>query len=224
MSIDNLRKLLRDELSVMYRKNDTAHQEAHFEEVYATGVELMGYHGLGYRKELLLITAYVHDLFAWDRPVHHDLSGDWVRDGKLPTVIQDHLSMVEVALLECACREHRASYKGEFTNGFSELFNSADFGRPVDVASMLARAVDFRLSRGDSTEDAVRGGMVHLVEKYGTRGYARYPDMYLSLYGDQIRDLEQEVQLLSVMVDWDLVDAKERARDPGLIDIHAFSR
>lgn len=179
-----------------YLLNDPAHREDHFEEVYQTGVEINERLGLGIQKDLIMYAAYIHDLFAWSRANHHILSMEFVKSSDHP--ILRRLTSYELDLLSDACFCHRASYKGELKNNFSNLINSADRGRPTSVGKMLDRAIAYRTKKEqkETTSEILLASISHIKEKYGTKGYARYPDMYLSCYEKELNNLRKEIDQL----------------------------
>lgn len=203
MTIDLFRKQLQHHLKPFYSKNDDAHQEPHFEEVFTTAKVLRNYLNLPYRDELLLATAYVHDIFTGeDRENHHTLSSDFVRERKLE-LLELVLTSEELWLLEYACLEHRASYEGGFTSRYSQLFNAADRGRPLGWKDLFDRSVAYRSTRDTNQVIPLykihRDVIDHLADKFSTKGYARYPDMYMRVFGD---DLYLQQRHVDELVEW----------------------
>lgn len=195
-STDKLRVKLINAFGSAYQLNDAAHQEDHFEEVFKTGVDINKRLNLGFSKNLIMMAAYLHDLFAWSRENHHVLSAEFV-DGTchpMITVLAKH----DRKLLSTACFCHRASYKGAFPNNFAELINAADRGVPQSAGKLVQRAVDYRTSRGfqGTPEELLREAVAHVKEKFGSNGYARYADMYLACYIKELKQLREEVDAL----------------------------
>lgn len=195
-STDELRVKLINAFGSAYQLNDAAHREDHFEEVFETGIDINKRLNLGFSKNLIMMAAYLHDLFAWSRENHHVLSAEFV-DGTCHPMITV-LTKEDRKLLSTACFCHRASYKGEFPNSFAELINAADRGAPSSVEAMLERAMLYRISRNylGSNDDLKKDSVTHLKEKYGTKGYARYSPMYLKCYGSELRALQKEIDEL----------------------------
>lgn len=183
-NLDELKSKIVNGFHKHWELNDRAHRIEHFEAVNECALYINNKLGLEHCPKLILLAAFFHDLFAWSRFNHEILSHEWV-------ATTDHeifraLDFVERDLVAMACAEHRASYDGDFSSSFSELISSADRGFPGDVPSMLNRAVLYRLAQGASTDEATRGAVIHLKEKYGTGGYARYPDIYMRAFGDEL--------------------------------------
>lgn len=193
--ISNLRERLISAFRNHYLLNDEGHREEHFEEVFQTGVHINKTLNLGYNEELILIAAYIHDLFAWSRNNHHFLSCEFVESTDHPIIVEFEEDRKIIAE---ACFTHRASYKGNFRYPFAELINSADRCRPGTVEDLLKRAIQYREGIGfqGTKEELYTDAIAHLKDKHGTKGYARYPDMYMKCFGEQLMKLQQEVDKL----------------------------
>ena len=202
--ISALRQALITALEPIYGTGDPAHTAVHFEEVYITAKELRDATSGQYRDELLLCTAYIHDLFASShRTVHEVMSGDFVRDGGLDW-LDKVLTSEELWLLEHACREHRASYEGGFTTPYSALFNAADRERPKGWRAIYDRAWLFTSHQheGKWIDPKVITQQVidHLDDKFGSSGYASYPEIYEEVYGDALQQQRKDIDGLVVWV------------------------
>jgi len=178
----------------MWELNDLAHRVEHFSEVYQTGLEMSARLSVNPNKKLLLFSSYFHDMFAWSRENHHLLSEEFMR-GTCHELISDHLTTIERNIVAGACRKHRASNKEPFTNFFEEFFNAADRERPISAEVTLQRAIAFRKSRNPemSEETVIANSIKHVKEKYGTNGYASYPDCYKIAFSDELKKLQQEI-------------------------------
>lgn len=201
MTLPELRDALISEFEALYQYNDDAHQMNHFDSVYACGVAIRNWHRLPYRDELIMVAAYAHDLFAWFRDTHHEQSATFV-NARMSTIFEDVLSTEELVWLEHACREHRASFKGEFSCGFSELFNAADRELPYGVEALVERAMGFvdrdnPMAKGDDFDVRNRHrAITHIYEKFGTNGYARYPELYKTAFKDELLEQQVEVDIM----------------------------
>ncbi|QTH80365.1 putative hydrolase [Pseudomonas phage pPa_SNUABM_DT01] len=197
MDIAELRNQIVTAFEEKWSINDKAHQQNHFEAVFQCGLKINERLNCGFDPKLILFAAYFHDLFAWSRVNHHELSFHWMMttDHK---VITDNLDPMENQLVAWACHQHRASFKGNFKYIFCELINSADREFPGNVAMMLERAVLYRqknfpmMSVEQGFEDAVK----HLKEKFGHGGYARYPDMYLKCFAEELEAQRDHIMAL----------------------------
>ena len=183
-TVDEIRDLIIAEFSPVWELNDKAHRIDHFKQVEACGLYINEKLCLGYDPMLIMLMAFYHDMFSWSRYNHHLMSGTWVETSKHPTL--RHLSPLEITMVADACREHRASFTGNYSREFSELMASADRGFTGDVDSMVDRAIQYRLSRGYDQQAAHEGAILHIKEKYGNDGYARYPLLYKRAFGEEI--------------------------------------
>lgn len=196
MNILKLRNTLLTDFSGYYALNDPGHRMMHFDDVYTTAVEICRRVEVEPNHELLIMAAFFHDMFAFSRVNHHILSATWVATTDYPLVAA--LSAEDRELLRTACLEHRASYKGEFSNSFSELVNGADRGIPVGPALLLARAVAFRDGDYSNTEKVRQDALAHIREKFGTNGYARYPEVYVRAFREELEEQKIAVDNFSL--------------------------
>lgn len=180
--------------SAAWELNDEAHRCNHFVNVEACALEIDQRLGLNQNPQLILMAAYFHDMFAWSRVNHHLLSAEWVKSTDYEHIVA--LSNEDRALLSHACREHRASFKGQFTSLFSELMNAADRELPGQIEDMLERAIQYRAARGMTRDEALAPAIAHIKEKFGTGGYARYPRLYLDAFGDALEVQRKEIDNL----------------------------
>lgn len=192
--LEDLKEEVIDFYFEAYLANDPAHRLDHFADVYSTALDILIRLELKYSNKLLMFVSYLHDLYAWDRDVHHDRSADYILTTEDPIIV-NNLSKGERQLVAQACREHRASFKGEFSNEFCELMNSADRGYPKTAQELLDRSMDFTSHRNPEwSEKKVREeSLKHIKEKFGTNGYARFPKMYERAYSQELMAMKQEV-------------------------------
>jgi hypothetical protein len=186
-------QIIRD-FNKQYRLNDTAHRVKHFAEVEKVALIMNARLNLNQSPMLIMLAAYFHDLFAWSRHNHELLSAAWMHTSDYPLLISyDEDIRVE---LSNACYEHRASYKGEFSSVLSELISSADRGMPKSKECLFERSYEYHRSRDHSHEESVHNAIEHIKDKHGSDGYARYPDLYLKFYGEQIKQIKLEIDKL----------------------------
>ena len=175
------------EFTPMWALNDRGHRVEHFKAVNRCGQLInsrMFIQGEEFPPKLITLFAFFHDLFAWSRNNHQELSARYVATTDHPLFAD--LTPTERGWVARACREHRASYKGVYTCLFAELAAAADRGMPGDVDGMLERATMYRVDRGAGLEEARVGAVEHLKEKFGTGGYARYPEIYKQAFGPEL--------------------------------------
>ncbi|MNP89056.1 hypothetical protein D3C85_14520 [compost metagenome] len=187
MIIAELRNQIITAFEDKWEVNDKAHRQNHFEAVFQCGMEINERLNCEYDPKLIMYAAYFHDLFAWSRVNHHELILHWMQGTDHPLIV-DNLDPTEQSLVAWACYQHRASFKGDFRFRFCELINSADRELPRGVPAILERAILYRQKNAPemSTEQCLEDSVKHLKEKFGHGGYARYPQMYLDCFAEEL--------------------------------------
>lgn len=182
--------------SRMWELNDEAHRIEHFLEVEKCGNYINDKLDLGYDPLLIMLVAFFHDMYAFDRHNHHLMSGEWVRscDNSIICALDDTQRLMVAA----GCREHRASGDKPFSCMFAELMCSADRGFPTtDPEQLLRRAIQHRMFHENMSEEEARpAAIAHIKEKYGKGGYARYPDMYKRAFAVEFEAQQDAIALL----------------------------
>ena len=204
VNIDVVRQEIIDAFAPHWALNDRGHQREHFEDVFQCAKHINDTLGLSHSEVDMLFAAYFHDFFAWSRVNHHEMAYLFMMSADHPVIVKylGELEGTRVSFarhrVAWACREHRASYKGRFTGEFSELINSADRCFPGDVQRLLQRTYNHRLTtHPDLTEDERKKLCVdHMKHKAGSKGYARYPDLYLRVFGEQLKQQQEEIDNL----------------------------
>jgi len=196
---DTIRKEIIDNFAHHWELNDRGHQREHFEAVFQTAKHINTELKMGYQEVDMLFAAYFHDFFAWTRINHHELAYQYFMTTDHPLIVKYFgESELQREMVAFACREHRASYKGTFTGPFSELINSADRCFPGDVQALLQRSYNHRLSTHPDLSEDERTVLCieHMKHKAGSTGYARYPDMYLQVFGDKLKEQMETIDKL----------------------------
>lgn len=192
--VDILRNRIIISHTTAWQLNDEAHRFHHFINVEACGNAINDRLGLNWNPKLIMMVAFFHDMFAWSRNNHHDMSHLWVLTTDHPVVAS--LDPIERNLVALGCQEHRASRTLPFTCQFTELMNAADRELPGRIEDMLERAIQYRLARGMDRDEALIPAIEHLKEKFGVKGYARYPDLYAQAFGDDLEKQRQDIMNL----------------------------
>lgn len=189
--IELLEQLCQD-FAAEYSINDMAHQLDHVRKVAVHAIHINETLKLGLDRRMLVIPAILHDMYTRQRDIHHLLARLFILTSKYP-----HLrpfSEGERLLMADAAAEHRASYTGEYSSMYSQVIAAADRGVPADLKEMVDRSWNYAVSRlGCDETKAAEHVLQHLKEKYATTGYARYPDLYLRMYGIQLAEMRREV-------------------------------
>ena len=103
---------------------------------------------------------------------------------------------IDVNLMKEAIREHRASYKGEFSSPISELLSSADRGNPESLDDRITRSFNYAKEHGKNDHDAWMHAIDHMKEKFGRNGYQKLPKMYVDFFKDKIEKLWDDIDKL----------------------------
>ena len=76
--------------------------------------------------------------------------------------------------------------------------NSADRELPGDVAHMLERAILYRQKNfpGMTVEHAMEESVKHIKEKFGPGASARYPDLYIRCFSEELNKQRQDIKNL----------------------------
>lgn len=202
--IDVIRQEIINDFADHWELNDKGHRRDHFEAVFQTAKHINTALDLQHNEVSLLFAAYFHDFFAWTRINHHELAYQYFISADHPLItkyfghaLSDNVSSDRFNVAN-ACRQHRASFKGEFVNQFAELINSADRCFPGDVQALLKRTYDHRLTtHPDISEDERMALCIgHMKDKAGSKGYARYPDLYIRVFGDKLKEQMAEIDNL----------------------------
>jgi len=196
--LDVIRQELIAAFSPHWTLNDPAHRQDHFEDVFKTGMHISKDQGYDFDPVHILFAAYFHDLFAWSRVNHHDLSYEFMRSTDHPLILKYLPTQHERNVVAFACHEHRASYKGDFYSEFTSMINAADRGFPNDVPAMVERSNKYWLAKWPEMSDDERmaGVIQHIKDKFGHGGYARYPNVYLRAFGSQLNEMRDKIAKL----------------------------
>jgi exopolyphosphatase/pppGpp-phosphohydrolase len=198
--VSDIREAIIGRYSRLYRMNDGAHQVQHFNAVEVCGNEINNRLKLGFDPKLIMLVAYLHDMYAFIRFNHHEMSAHFVRTTDDPIIMG--LSPEDRELVALGCQEHRASRKERFTCEFSALMNAADRELPGNVPQMLERAIQYRLddqNLENTPEDRSKvyaDAVAHIKEKFGDGGYANYPELYLKCFAVELEQQRKDIALL----------------------------
>lgn len=183
-------KIIQD-FSKYWEMNDEAHRLKHFSNVEECAGIINHRADLRFDHVMITYAAFFHDMFAWSRYNHHEMSAHWVLTTDYPLIA--NLLDTDKKMLASACRQHRASFSGKFDNKFAELMNAADRELPGDVPAMVERAILYRMGKGYSREEALKPSIEHIKDKFGISGYARYPQIYLDVFEADLLQQRQDV-------------------------------
>jgi len=177
-----------------YEKNDAGHDIRHADRV----AEEVGYIAAlcncdPNMTELALYAAYLHDTQVHvDRESHHLLGYDFIMKNPDIPVLKE-MSLVKRNMIGRAVLEHRASRIEDFyTSDVSILLACADKGRP-NYKESRRRCTAYNEEQGLKGFELGCAVTKHLREKYGTGGYAKYPELYHEIYSVQLREFQEKI-------------------------------
>jgi hypothetical protein len=202
-TIDIAREEIIQAFGTHWELNDRGHQREHFEDVFQCALHIARTLDLKQHLEIdMLFAAYFHDFFAWTRINHHELAFQYFMTADHPLIVKYYGEPSSLArdTVGYACRQHRASYKGQFNDQFAELINSADRGFPGDVQKLLQRSYKHRLGTHPDMdpEERMKLCLEHMKHKAGSKGYARYPDLYMQVFAEKLKGQMEEIDNLSM--------------------------
>lgn len=186
--------------------NDPAHRQGHFDEVYHHGVWLNKQLKLGFKEEYIFVAAYFHDLFAWSRNNHHEMSYHFIltTDCYIVTELLGKVGSSGREVVAMACKEHRASYKGVHTYLFTDFFASADRGVILSTTERVVEVVRraYRYSKatmeGATEQEVLDNVLQHMYDKFGSNGYMNYPMVYSKAYEKAISKTKEAFDSLTI--------------------------
>lgn len=191
-NMKNFRKNVRDYYKAYYENGDEAHLIDHADSMCNLALKINN----GLDEKLIILASYLHDMFnATNRPTHNKLAYEYVlkaEDKFLAKLSKDEVLMVAHAVLE-----HRASFKGVFYSGLSAIISSADRGLP-DLDATVIRSMKFNKANAEDV-------YAHIKDKYGSNGYAKYPDVYREIFREELeafKKLADEVTVERILEIW----------------------
>lgn len=187
------RRDVREYYKGYYENGDEAHLIDHADGVCDLALKINN----DLDEKLIILASYLHDMFnATNRPTHNELAYEYVL--KAEDKFLSKLSKDEVLMVAHAVLEHRASFKGVFYSGLSEIISSADRGLP-DLDFIVIRSMKFN----NANEEDV---YAHIKDKYGSNGYAKYPDVYREIFKEELeafKKLADELTVERIMEIWE---------------------
>jgi len=181
-----------------YKSNDAAHGIDHADDVYELALYTNQKLELGVSDHLIEIAAYYHDIYSTDptinkndRRMHNTLAHNYVMQAaEWPFAA---LTLDERKLVAHAVLEHRASFKGNFYSALSEIISTSDRGKP-DAEAIILRSLQYQGGKVDACVNVLN----HMVEKFSSTGYAKYPQMYSEVFGDELTVMRECMDTLTL--------------------------
>jgi len=183
--MQTFRKKVRDYYKYYYENGDEAHLINHADDVCSLALEINKEED----EKLVILASYIHDMFnAENRAVHNELAYEYVLEAN--DEFLENLNREELKRVAHAVLEHRASFKGEYYSSLSEIISSADRGLP-NLESVVVRSM--RFNNGDA-----QNVYEHILDKYATRGYAKYPKVYQEIFKEPLEQFQNEADKITV--------------------------
>ena len=179
------REEIRSHYQAFYTYGDPAHLIDHADSVCDLALHI----NKECNEHLVILAAYMHDMFnANNRPIHNELAYAYVL--KAEDKFLKKLSEAEILEVAHAVLEHRGCFTGTFYSPLSAIISSADRGLP-DLDFIVIRSMKFNNENAEDVHKYVTG-------RYGTEGYANYPDVYRAMFNDELTEFKKEADRLSV--------------------------
>lgn len=184
-----------------YEKNDEAHQLNHINSNIENTCRICHELDVVYNPYITTLTSFAHDMYSsTKRKLHHQEASRHVLNKE--DIIYHFLLNSELEEVANACNEHRASYKGEYSSLFSEIYSVADRG-DITVEDILTRTFQASLKRGAvfkeldihaedqySIEDvAYVKTFLHVKNKWGKRGYVKSGVVFDKVHNSKIEEV-----------------------------------
>lgn len=161
--------------------NDKAHDLEHVDGVYERSMEIKNtmYPNLKI-DHLVLLASYIHDLKCHeDRKVHHELACEYIIEYRNKDKFLHRLSLLEISMLIDAVYKHRASLRYvDRSNPLTKILYAGDKDEP-DIDVYINRSLDYYCGKPTAIEEVVE----HLHDKFGTKGYNKFNDIFIDMYG-----------------------------------------
>jgi len=209
------KKLVMYHFKHFYENVDKGHGLVHVNAVCDLALEINDSLNLNLSEYDIILSAIAHDIYSHtSRRTHAEKGEAYILNDT--GVIYDYVD--DKVLVAKAVGEHRASYTGEHSSVLSELISAADRGEP-NFNHILKRIYectkdkkfklenikrDHILCNGKTLSDmgdyittiyglAIGKTFTHLVDKFSTQGYARYPDVYKVYFKDKLTELHNDI-------------------------------
>ena len=181
----NFQEKVRAYYSPFYEEGDKAHKIDHADDVCNLALKI----NKNLDEQLVILSAYLHDIFnAQNRAIHNELAYDYVMRGE--DLFLRELNAKALKEVAYAVLEHRASFKGVFYSPLSELISSADRGEP-NLEKVILRSLKFNNGNAQDVYE-------HIKDKYGSNGYAKYPDVYRKIFNDELTQFQKKADSITV--------------------------
>lgn len=192
-SRDTLQNYIERKILPCYKDLDAGHDIVHVKNVINYALEL-GQEFKRVNQDLIYTAAAYHDLGLKEgRAQHHHYSAQIVKEDEQ---LLEYFSAQEIEIISDACYYHRASLDGKPQRLTSKIIADADRMDGLKIERMIVRAWNYGLDNYEdkSISELYENMYQHLLNKYGTDGYA-YQSLYLEeskeLFGKEIETAQR---------------------------------
>ena len=177
---NDLKSYIETNILPLYRLNDEGHQFGHIISVINRSFEIAKDID-NLNADIIYTAAAFHDIGSHiDRASHHIESGKILMKDEY---INSYFNEEELNIIREAIEDHRASLKFSPRNIYGKILSSAD--RPIDIDDFIYRAYmaakrnncyknnGIKSNHPLSKEELIEAVYEHLVDKFGSNGYAK---------------------------------------------------
>lgn len=175
----------------LYKEVSSDHGYEHIVEVIKNGETLLN-RELNLNEFLALVFHDIGNIYS--RESHEEIGAISCK-----LLLSNFLTKEDIENISQSIRKHRGSYTGNFQNELEELVSSADRGRPQALDKHIRRSYNFAINKkGISHEDAIYHALIHIKNKYGENGYAKFPNLYLNFYKNELISFQKDIANLTL--------------------------
>lgn len=184
-----------------YYSSSKSHGLDHVREVAKRALEIKyAYPDIDFECDdiMIIFAGLFHDIMSeTNRENHHTVGAEvFLKEIKnykfFDLLTEDQLDKVAEAITQ-----HRASYKGEYSNKFCELMAAADRDKP-DLFKIIRRSYNFIRENNSQLkeEEILEEVKKHLIDKFSRDGYMKYPEFYAKIYELELNCLWDDIDML----------------------------
>lgn len=182
-----LQKYIEENIFPVYSKNDLGHNLSHIKYVIKRSLNFARQLD-EINLDMVYTIASYHDIGHHINPKEHEIVSAKIlyNDENL----QNFFNEDEILIMKEAVEDHRASSKTEPRSIYGKIVSSAD--RNTSVDSSIKRAYQYALKNKEisSLYSRIDECRTHLLNKFGTKGYARDKMFFIDdEYDNYLRDI-----------------------------------
>lgn len=183
-----------------YYADEGSHGINHVNHVYILAKKIVETLDLNVGQDELLVACYCHDMFSKiDRERHHIKAEEFIWDNRGELWFLKDLDTDVIIRIARAVAQHRASYTGEYSSVLSEVLSAADRG-VLSTHDTIRRAFSYTMENNPEmkVQEALLNVWRHMKEKFSSKGYARYNDVYKNYFSDELEHFQKFMDYLKL--------------------------